>query len=164
MNATSKPLPQSGSQRGASLLEVLIAVLILSIGMLGMAALQAVTLKNSNSSAGRSQAAMQTYSAFDTLRLDREGAMSGAYNVPNWTCVAATNDPADPTDTTDYSVFNSWLGGLEAAMGEGTCGRINCSAASCIVGVRWLDNRATGGNAANDDPAEPLVFETTSGL
>lgn len=157
-------ISRSTRQRGASLLEVLIAVLILSIGMLGMAALQAVTLKNSSSSASRSQAAMQTYSLFDTLRLDRAGAMSGAYNVPSWTCAAATNDPEDPADTADYSVFNSWLGGLVTAMGEGTCGRINCSSASCTVGVRWLDSRATGGNTANEDPAEPLVFETTSGL
>ncbi|MDX1554458.1 MAG: type IV pilus modification protein PilV [Xanthomonadales bacterium] len=146
-------------QRGASLLEVLIAVLILAIGMLGMAALQAVTLKNSNSSAARSQAAMQTYSLLDTLRLDRAGALAGSYNVPGWTCSAGTNDPDDPDDTTDYSVFNTWLAGLDDAVGADACGRLVCAASgTCTVGLRWSDERATGG------AAEPLEFETTSGL
>ncbi|MBL2545245.1 prepilin-type N-terminal cleavage/methylation domain-containing protein, partial [Klebsiella pneumoniae] len=49
-------------QRGASLLEVLIAVLVLAIGMLGMAALQAVTIKNSNSASARSLGVIQVYS------------------------------------------------------------------------------------------------------
>lgn len=160
MNPTNKPLSAPGRQRGTSLLEVLIAVLILAVGMLGMAALQAVTLKNSNSSAARSQAIMQTYSMFDRLRLNREMATAGGYNVTGWTCATAAADPDDPDDDTDYSVFNTWLGELQGALGAGACGRVECGADECVVGVRWDDSRATG----DATELKTLEIETVSGL
>lgn len=145
-------------QAGTSLLEVLIAVLILAIGMLGMAALQSVTLRNSNSSSGRSQAVIQTYSVFDMLRLDRARAQQGAYDVPDWKCEAAA--PASGDDKTDYSVFNDWLAQVQANLGDpSACGRIDCEANECTVGIRWDDSRPTG--AASD---KQLVFETSSRL
>jgi len=143
-------------QLGSSLLEVLIAVLVLAIGMLGMAALEAVTLKNSNSSAARSQAVIQVYSLFDTLRLNRDVATAGGYNVATWTCSAGVAAADDPTD---YSVFNSWLAGVQGSLGDaGACGRIVCGTESCTVGVRWDDSRATGGTS------EPIQIETSSRL
>ncbi|KGM57619.1 hypothetical protein N799_06105 [Lysobacter arseniciresistens ZS79] len=147
-------------QTGTSLLEVLIAVLILAVGMLGMAALQAVTLKNSNSSTARSQAVMQTYSLFDRMRLDRATAMAGGYNV-GWTCAAAADNPdSADDDAVDYSVFNGWLANLQDELGPGTCGRIQCAADACTVGVRWDDSRGTG----DADTLETLEIETTSRL
>lgn len=145
-------------QRGTSLLEVLIALLVLAVGMLGMAALQAVTLKNSNSSAARSQAIMQTYSMFDRLRLNREVARAGGFNVTAWTCAAASADPDDPDDDTDYSVFNAWLIEVQGALGPGACGRVQCGANDCKVAVRWDDSRATG------NQKDPQEIETISGL
>lgn len=133
------------SQHGSSLLEVLIAVLILAIGMLGMAALQSITLKNTNSSSARSQAIIQTYSLFDTLRLNRTLAATGTYNVSSWTCEAAT---AAAGSTADYGVFNTWLGQVQATLGDpAACGRLVCVPAesSCEVAIKWDDSRATGG-------------------
>lgn len=142
-------------QRGSSLLEVLIAVLVLAVGMLGMAALQSITLKNSNSSSGRSQAVIQTYSLFDTMRLTRAAAQAGMYNVSGWTCSPGT-PPAG--STSDFSVFNSWLGQVQATLGDpSACGKVVCSATSCTVGIRWDDSRATGGSGQ-------LSVETTSRL
>ena len=44
------------AQRGATMLEILITLLILSIGLLGMAGLQALSLKSNQSAYYRSQA------------------------------------------------------------------------------------------------------------
>lgn len=143
-------------QRGSSLLEVLIAVLVLAIGMLGMAALEMVTLKNSNSAAARSQAVIQLYSAFDLMRLNRDLATSGAYNVADWTCTSMV--AADPDAKNDYSLFNAWLGGVQGSLGDpAACGRISCGADECTVGIRWDDSRATGGG-------EEMEIETSSRL
>lgn len=153
-------MPAARAQRGASLLEVLIAVLILAVGMLGMAALQSVTLRNSNSSSGRSQAVIQIYSVLDTLRLNRTVAEAGGYNVTAWKCGSGT---ATGTDTTDYSVFNGWLGQLQTSLGDPqACGLIDCQRdasgyVNCRVGVQWNDSRATGGE-------EKLNFITMSRL
>ena len=59
------------SQRGAGLLEVLIAVLVMGIGLLGIAALQATALRNAQSSMERSQAVVQAYAILDSMRLCR---------------------------------------------------------------------------------------------
>lgn len=146
----------AATQRGGSLLEVMIAVLILAIGMLGLAALSAVTIKNSNSAAARSQAMVQVYSLLDTLRLDRTQATAGAFNVSNWSCEAL--DP-DPDAGADYAVFNGWLSQVQATLGDpAACGRIVCGVDTCTVGIQWDDSRGTGGGD------EPYEVETTSRL
>lgn len=133
-------------QRGSTLLEVLIAVLILAIGMLGMAAMQMMTLKNTNSSAGRSQAVVMTYSLFDILRLDRAAAIGGAYNGEH--CEA------------DGSAVGVWLQGVRNNLGDPeACGSVQCAADSCTVTINWDDSRATGGEAFG-----PMQVETSSRL
>lgn len=139
------------SQRGASLLEVLIAVLILAVGMLGMAALQAITLKNTGSAAQRSSAVIQSYAMFDLMRANRDAARAGQYNQ-GWLCAAPGGGTRIGND------IGQWIGQLQDVMGESACGRITCGADDCEVGVRWDDSRATGG----DD--EPYEIVTTSRL
>jgi len=152
--------PPSGrrSQQGASLLEVLIAVLILAIGLLGIAALQAVTLKNTGNSAERTQAVMQTYTMFDAMRTNRDIARSGGYNRA-WACEAPT--AADDDDARAIGDIGAWITQLQANMGETACGRIQCGTQSCTVGVRWSDTRGTGAKA--DNPVQ-IEIQTTSRL
>ena len=54
------PFRSGARQRGVGLIEVLIAVLVMAIGMLGIAALQSITLKNSGGAAERTQAVIET--------------------------------------------------------------------------------------------------------
>lgn len=137
-------------QRGSSLLEVLIAVLVLAIGMLGLAALSAMTIKNSNSAAARSQAVVQVYSLFDTLRLNREQATAGAFDERDWNC--ETQEPGVS------GVFNDWLHDVQRSLGDSqACGFLACGSESCTARIRWDDSRGTGGSSE-------LEIETTSRL
>jgi len=68
-------------QRGFTLIEVLVAVLVLAIGLLGIAGLQAAGLQMNNSAYQRSQAAALTQDMADRARANTEGYQSGAYNV-----------------------------------------------------------------------------------
>lgn len=140
-----------GRQRGASLLEVMIAVLVLAIGMLGMAALQAVTLKNSGSAAERSSAVIQSYGMLDMMRANLDAARAGLYNQ-GWLCQAPAGGTRVGND------LRQWITQMQATMGSTACGRITCDADTCEVGVRWDDSRATGGEA------EPLEIVTMSRL
>ncbi|SEP85077.1 type IV pilus assembly protein PilV [Ectothiorhodospira magna] len=67
------------SQRGVTLLEVLIALVVLSIGLLGLAALQATALQHNHNAAVRSQATNLSYDILDRMRANRAAALAGAY-------------------------------------------------------------------------------------
>ena len=146
---TRQPHSARAAQRGASLLEVLIAVLILAIGMLGIAALQAVSLRNTQSSSDRTTAVIQSYSMLDMLRANRVAARGGQYNQ-GYLCVAPTT-----TTTRIQAEVGAWITGLQEAMGPTACGSINCAAETCRVQVRWNDSRATEGEETHE-----LVTET----
>ena len=91
--STSFPRRQSG----ISLIEVMVSVLILSIGLLGIAAMQATALRNGQSSLERSQAVVQSYSILDTIRADRDNVAS--YTMPKRCAAtaAATGATAEQT-------------------------------------------------------------------
>lgn len=72
---------------GFTLLEVLIAVLVLAIGLLGMAGLQVAGLRNNQSAYYRSQATQLAYDMADRVRANSVGLNNGNYNNG-----AATND------------------------------------------------------------------------
>lgn len=130
-------------QRGVGLIEVLIAVLVLGVGLLGIAALQAITLRNTSTSAERTQAAMQTYSMLDTLRSQRAAAVAGAFNTgASYQCSTSTTLGTPGT-------LAGWLADLRNTVSTSACGRVDCSTVdgvtTCMIGVRWSELRATGG-------------------
>ena len=56
------------------MIEVLVAVLVMGIGLLGVAAMQATALRNNQSALERTQATIQTYSILDAMRANRQRA------------------------------------------------------------------------------------------
>ncbi|TQD51597.1 type IV pilus modification protein PilV [Lysobacter aestuarii] len=134
---------------GMSLLEVMIAVLILAIGLLGVAALQATALKNSQGSLARSQAIMDSYAMMDSIRA----------SIP----VAAINDPVAKANAIAlYEMARTcvvpaagaslaendrreWIQTMHSTLGQGSCGTIDCEDTVCTVTVEWDESRTTGG-------------------
>ncbi len=68
------------SQVGVTLIEVLVTVVLVSIGLLGFAGLQAVSLKSNRSALQHSYAAMYSYDIIDCMRANPTAAHAGAYN------------------------------------------------------------------------------------
>ena len=137
-----------GAQRGGSLIEVLIAVLIMGIGLLGIAAMQTTALRNSQSSLERSQAVIQSYAIFDAMRANRAAALGGEYNTGGWACAAPIGTSHAATDTI------GWINSMKTTMGLAgdatTCGTIACDGVTniCTVGIRWDDSRAADAGTA----------------
>ncbi|MFT6924522.1 MAG: type IV pilus assembly protein PilV [Psychromonas sp.] len=77
------------NQQGSSLLEVLIAVLILGIGLLGLAFLQMVSLKNINNSQFRTLATVYAYDMAERMRSNQTAVSAGNYD----SITAIVNDP-----------------------------------------------------------------------
>ena len=149
MSLNSRSAGEFSRQCGAGLIEVLVAVLILAIGLLGIAAMQATALRNNQSSLERTQATIQTYSILDAMRANAEAARAGAYNL------ARTCTPPTSTGTLAQRDLVRWFGDMRGAMGatNGTCGTITQSGDVFTVTVEWDDGRATdtGRAAANSD-------------
>ena len=83
------------SQSGFTLLEVLITLIVLSVGLLGLAGLQTMSLRNNHDAYLRSQAIIQAYDLVDRMRAN-SGAVS-AYIKSGTDIVGTENVACDTT-------------------------------------------------------------------
>lgn len=67
-------------QAGVGLIEVLVALVVVSFGVLGMAGLQLTGMKHSTNSFNRSKALMLTENMATRMRLNPQGVLDGDYN------------------------------------------------------------------------------------
>jgi len=65
---------------GFTLIEILITLIIMSIGLLGMASLQMNSLRSNQGAYLRSQASMLSYDMADRMRANAERGIAGDYN------------------------------------------------------------------------------------
>jgi type IV pilus assembly protein PilV len=136
----SHPLARR-SQRGVSLVEVLVSVLVLTIGLLGAVALQASALRNNQGSYERTQNSILTQGVFDAMRANLDGVAANSYNTGGWVCAAPANADLASSD------IARWINSLHQQIHPGACGNIACNNSACTVQVRWDDSRATGGSS-----------------
>jgi type IV pilus assembly protein PilV len=128
------------SQRGFSIIEVLVAALILSIGMLGLAGLQIRTLRNNQSALERGIAVVETHAIADALRGDRINATNNLFDI-------ALADPAPVAGTFAETVLAGWRQNLISELGPDATGAIDCNGSLCLITVQWDDSRGTAGSA-----------------
>jgi type IV pilus assembly protein PilV len=140
----SGKMPMPGKCRGDTLIEVLITVLILAVGVLGVAAMQVTTLQNLNSSYNTSVAEIVAEDLSERMRANPTGALADSYvhsgpapvNYPD--CVA---NACNMGDLAAYDV-GSWLVALTAVLPAAT-GEVTRNAGTNIfvVTVRWDEDR-----------------------
>ena len=149
----NRRIPRSG-QRGIGMLEVLIAVLIVSIGFLGMAALQAKALSTNNSAMSRSMATVASYSILDAMRADLTSAEAGAYNYT----VTANSCSSVGASGLARTQMLAWCVQLANRLGAtaSTTGQVSCTAvtsavtntADCTVTIQFDDSHVGKGGSA----------------
>lgn len=159
-NASRRSVYNARSETGATLIEVMISVLIMAIGLLGIAAMQAAALRNSQSSLERSQAVISTYTVLDAMRANRQAALAGAYNTADFLC--ATNGSGSLAALDQAAWIKGWRStlGVEGTSDTDVCGKIDCVSDICKISLRWNDSRAT--NAAADGKAQGSNAEVFS--
>jgi type IV pilus assembly protein PilV len=126
------------AQRGFTLIEVLITVLLLSIGLLGLASLQTVTLQRGNGSAQRVEAVNHAYDILDRMRANRARARAGDYDVGIGEALSGSTTAA--TDVT------AWKAALAAALPGGD-GSVLVNDDDVSINIVW-DDVGTGGSQA----------------
>ena len=111
---------------GLSLIEMLVSLLVLSFGLLGLAGLQAYSLKNNHSAYLRSQATALGYGLLDQIRAKRTDFLEAS---------------AQP----DGSDVSAWQAAVSATLPEGA-GAVVCATGICQVSVSWNDSRGADAN------------------
>jgi type IV pilus assembly protein PilV len=141
-------LRKTNSQRrggGFTLVEALVALLALSIGLLGVAALQLTGLRNNLSAAWRSQATYLSYDIIDRMRANRDRRLD--YN-----CALGAACMPGGVATIDLA---AWKANLAAALpgGVGSVVVDGTDNTTVTVIVQWTDERGAGAQ---------LFFQTVS--
>ncbi|MES1263277.1 MAG: type IV pilus modification protein PilV [Peristeroidobacter soli] len=128
-----------GRQTGVTLVEIMVAVLVLSVGLLGLAGLQLRTLRNNQSALERGTAVVETYAIADAMRADRIGADNDRFNI--------ALGAAAPTGTTfAATAVRSWRNNLIASLGDEATGSVDCDGLLCTISIRWNDSRGSEGS------------------
>ena len=132
---------------GFSLLEVLVALVILSVGLLGLARMQSTGLRQNNSAYFHSQATTLAYAILDRIRVNLDAAENGDYDIAIGTprtaskdCETASNT-CSTTEMADFDV-NEWKSSLSSALpgGDGSISRSTSGTRVLVkVTVEWTD-------------------------
>lgn len=162
-------------QRGFTLLEILIAIVIFSIGLLGIARLQIAGMRFTHGSQLRSTAMQQAETMADLMRANEYAMRNGGYNYLNQGTEMPTESDVDCADTACnaderaiYDLFN-WnesnadvLPGDAEATGavcrdstpeDGTSDDWACDNAGSVyaIKVQWLERASQGEDVDTDD-------------
>lgn len=145
--------PNFGFENGFMMIETLVAVIILAIGLIGMAGMQALALKNNNSALSRTQATYLTYDIMDRIRSNRDGDYSLAFGATptSSACLFTASSPADlncsADDLANYDK-TLWLANIANSLpgGQGSVSRVVVDNIRGIynytITIRWLDKNA----------------------
>ncbi len=129
------------NQHGATLVEILVAVVILSFGLLGIAAMQTRALQGNQSSLQRSQAIIVNNSLLDAMRIDRANVTSSKYEIASVCGASGVSDPG-----LAGANLRDWLSTATQSVGPTSCGTVKCDAGTfvCSVTLEWDDSKAGG--------------------
>lgn len=146
---------------GFTLIEVLIAMVILAFGLLGLAGLQATSLRNNQSAYNRSQATQLAYDIADRMRANSTAQANylSSFMAPASATVQNDCKTVSTTCTNADMAANDlfeWNTMLTATLPAGV-GTITLAGSVYTVTVNWDDNR--DGTVDNDDPTFQMSFQ-----
>lgn len=119
-------MPKVSLQRGFSLIEVLVAVLVVSIGLLGVAGMQLVGLKGNQQSFSKNQAANHMQSILEKMRGNPPGVAADGYvfdSTDNYSCTVPSTDCSESSavcnsaDIATYDIFKAFCGNAGGTVG-----------------------------------------------
>ena len=144
--ATNSPGVGRRAVTGMSLIEVMVSVLVLGIGLLGIAAMQSMALRGGQSSLESSQVVMATNAIIEAMRANRADAASynGTYTAPPSGTTLAMRD------------LEEWMAALQGVADTnpaartpaqpvlGTTARATIAGCpnACVITLQWDDSRA----------------------
>ena len=159
-------------QSGFSLVEVLVSLLVLSAGLLGVGKLILFTTRANDSAYLRSQATALAYTILDSMRANRQTALTGSYAVaygayanPGVSCNTVASACSGTTGA-QYDLYQ-WKSRLLVALGSSGDGQIvtvsvpdattGATNVTATIQVQWNDTVAQQSFGATATSAQTAV-------
>jgi type IV pilus assembly protein PilV len=141
--------------QGFTLLEVLLALVIFAVGMLGIAQMLLIAHKSNSSNYIRQNAVQAAYDIIDLIRANRQAAIDGSYNASNLVSNGTPTIPTTPSmnctmascTASQLATYDTWhwMASDLAKLPNG-CGSITTSVSGIntlvVVTVQWDDSPA----------------------
>ncbi|MFT4198735.1 MAG: type IV pilus modification protein PilV [Pseudoxanthomonas sp.] len=143
MSSTAPRAPAWVTAGGFSLIEVLVAILVLGFGLLGFALLQSMSLRFTQSADHRTQATNLVYDLLDQVRSNRADA---ARYVGSFDSSADACQPATGAGMSAADYLGNWRCRMYKALGEGATGVVERNGDQIEVSVSWGDERWVEGS------------------
>ena len=150
---------------GFSLLEVLIALVVLAIGMPGIANMLLVAHKTNSSSSA--------YDIIDRIRANRQAAINGNYNVNNLVTTGSPSTPSAPSancntaicSSTQMAAYDSWFWlASDVTQLPNGCGAVTTAVSGVstlvTVTVQWDDSPTQKVLGASSSTPVQLIIQS----
>lgn len=134
----------SRAQIGVSLIEVMVALFIMAVGLLGAAAMQLNALKYTDSSRYRTQATFIAYDMLDRIRANADATVLPTYALSSLTASAACSGACK----IDIDDFKSNIG---STLPDGASGSITVEKSLVRIMIAWPEGRAGGRDDSGND-------------
>lgn len=148
-------------QGGFTLIEVLVAVLVLAFGLLGFALLQTMSVRFTQSANQRTQATNLAYDMLDQIRVNRLAVQQYAGNYSATTAGCAPNANVSP------AAFKTvWECRMGNALGAGASASVAFNAGVVTMTLTWVDQRwnDADGDGVVSSAESDLTFTTVTRL
>ena len=156
---------------GFTLLEVMVAMLIFSVGMLGLAGIQAIALKNNSTAYQRTIAMQQSYNMSDLIRAntaadgyrvtDFSSLTTTLITAPSKDCIATSAATiCTPTEMAQFDIYH-WQKRLEHELPSGK-GKVTQTGNIFEIIIMWDEQRtgATGTDCGDDADVDLKCYTT----
>ncbi|WP_417533281.1 type IV pilus modification protein PilV [Marinobacterium stanieri] len=143
INTRYKPLNQ---EQGSTIVEVIIALIVVTVGLLGLLGMQVYSVKGNQSAYLRSQATILASELVDAMRAERIQARDGDF------------------DDGEAGFRANWDARLVTILGAGAAGTLVRDDNNVSITVTWTDDRGAvvddQGNLSGDASTGSMTFVT----
>ena len=143
----TRGIPQHAAQKGFSMIEVLVSLLVLSIGLLGLASLQTLGIRYAHNSYQGTQATMLAYDIIDLMRTNQVARTAGEFdNVAGTNMYATAPDcfasACTPQELAQHDL-KQWKASIQLNLGPDATGAIvSATTDHYTVTINWREQDA----------------------